>query len=252
MMMSGSNKKVTGIVGDRARGVKDLIGKLRKSSEREGDDDDDEWIERIRRRQVLGGNAELVVNDAGFGHTQRDGGESQLEMNENEAEIVSVCGVFSFRVHRPETACIEFWLRDVFKKKQAISTIQDLFPSLSTQFLRLALDHSSFKPSPSTPISEVQERLVGALLEDDLPLELKKARDSPHEMTEQPVQEVNGKGKGKEKAVESRSNENENERRNIFDQDRNFSRGTLLTKNSNQRYDTITSLSLSFPLEPFH
>lgn len=111
---------------------------------------------------------------------------------------------------------------------QAISTIQDLFPQLSTQFLRLALEHSSFKPSSDTRISEVQERLVGALLEDDLPVELKKARDTPDEPME-PVQVVNGKGKGK--AVENR----EIERRNVFDEDRNFSRGTLLTKNSNQR-----------------
>jgi len=93
------NKKVTGIVGDRARGVKDLIGKLRKSSEGEGDDHDDEWIERIRRRQVLGGNAEFVVNDAGFGHTQRDGGDYQLGVNENEAEIVSVrCSLSTIEV----------------------------------------------------------------------------------------------------------------------------------------------------------
>jgi len=130
---------------------------------------------------------------------------------------------------------------NVFGLGQAISTIQDLFPQLTTQFLRLALDHSSFKPSIDTPISEVQERLVGALLEDDLPVELKKARDTPDEPIE-PDQVVNGKGKGK--AVENRESERrnvvnqdrkENERRNVFDEDRNFSRGTLLTKNSNQR-----------------
>jgi len=235
------NKSVTGIVGDKARGVKDLIGKLRKISSvgGGGKGDSQDWIERIGRRNVLSGNAEKVVNDAGFEKTRRDGGDRELERSESEAEVVSV-RIYCLS-HNIRTILEECTECNVFGLWQAISTIQDLFPQLSTQFLRLAFEHSSFKSSIDTPISEVQERLVGALLEDDLPVELKKARDTPDEPIE-PVQVVNGKGKGK--AVENRESERrnvvnqdrkENERRNVFDEDRNFSRGTLLTKNSNQR-----------------
>ena len=86
------NKSVTGIVGDKARGVKDLIGKLRKVSSVGGREkgDSQDWIERIGRRNVLSGNAEKVVNDAGFEKTRRDGGDRELERSDNEAEVVSV------------------------------------------------------------------------------------------------------------------------------------------------------------------
>ena len=72
--------------------MKDLIGKLRKISSVGGREkgDSQDWIERIRRRSLLGGNAEKVVNDAGFEKTRRDGGDRELERSESEAEVVSV------------------------------------------------------------------------------------------------------------------------------------------------------------------
>ncbi|GAA5963696.1 hypothetical protein JCM3765_003548 [Sporobolomyces pararoseus] len=193
--------KVQGQVGKVAREVKDSIGKLKKSASAEEHQSGDgkgkgkqqeDWIARVRRK------ARLVVEENGIEVGEyEDGGVGE------EAEIVST-----------------------------ISSIQELLPHLSTSFLRSAIQHPSFRPSSTrTPISEVSERLVSALLENDLPKELQQILSG----------EANGSTPVKETATE-KNKEGEKEsaaqRRNIFDEDRTFSRGKLLIPGSKGRVDS--------------
>lgn len=80
--------RVQGQVGEVARKVKDSIGKLKKNSTTsDSQDDGDEWIERIRRKKELGGNAEVVVED---GITADSNASKGGEDPNRQAEIASV------------------------------------------------------------------------------------------------------------------------------------------------------------------
>ncbi|GAA5993802.1 hypothetical protein JCM5350_007677 [Sporobolomyces pararoseus] len=192
--------KVQGQVGKVAREVKDSIGKLKKSAaageSQNGDGkgkgkEQEDWIARVRRKASLGVDESTL-----------ESGEFEDRGVDEEAEIVST-----------------------------ISSIQELLPHLSTAFLRIAIQHPSFRPSSTqTPISEVSERLVSALLENDLPKELQQILS----------RDANGPAPAEEPAEQKNEDTQEKtaaQRRNIFDEDKTFSRGKLLIPGSKGRID---------------
>ncbi|GAA5904289.1 uncharacterized protein JCM6883_006436 [Sporobolomyces salmoneus] len=187
-------ERVQGQVGRIARSVKDSIGKLKKldNSSSEDASSEVEWVERVRRKARLGGNAEKRVDE-----TSLRTGEKENENGDHyeEAQLVST-----------------------------ISSIQELFPHLSTSFLRLALDHPTIKQQP---LSQASEKLIGSLLENNLPkgLEMalsKEANGSSEPQAQSQAQEVPRVEKVQEKETKKV------ERSNIFDEDKNFSQGKLL------------------------
>ncbi|GAA5860431.1 hypothetical protein JCM1840_000257 [Sporobolomyces johnsonii] len=181
-----------GTVGSTARETKDLVGRLRRKGEEGGKagEQDEEWLERLRREVKLGGASEAGV---GFGVDQAEGvfragaaGGAGGLSPEKEAELAS-----------------------------AISSLSDLFPALPPSFLRACLLHPSFSPTPSSSTSESTERVVAALLEESLPADLRRLRDHPEEAQAPETTAA------REERVTA-------ERRNVFDEDRTFSRGVLI------------------------
>ncbi|GAA5906495.1 hypothetical protein JCM5296_003784 [Sporobolomyces johnsonii] len=178
-----------GTVGSTARETKDLVGRLRRKGE-EGGEQDEEWLERLRREVKLGGASEAGVGVGvdqaeGVSRAGAAGGAGGLSP-EKEAELAS-----------------------------AISSLSDLFPALPPSFLRACLLHPSFSPTPSSSTSESTERVVAALLEESLPADLRRLRDHPEEV-EAP------------ETTAAREERVTVERRNVFDEDRTFSRGVLI------------------------
>lgn len=77
----------------------------------------------------------------------------------------------------PLTSCRCSLLSSPFLLLQAISTLLDFFPHLSSSFLRSCLLHPSVSSSPSASTAETTEKVVAALLEDSLPSDLVRLRD---------------------------------------------------------------------------
>ncbi|GAA5943993.1 hypothetical protein JCM1841_004375 [Sporobolomyces salmonicolor] len=181
-----------GTIGPIARETKDLVGSLRRmGGERgKGGEQAGKWLERLRREVKLGGASEAGV---GIGVDQAEGVTG--------VGVAGGAGGLS-----PEKEA---------ELASAISSLSDLFPALSPAFLRACLLHPSFFPSPSTSTSESSERVVAAVLEESLPADLRRLRDHPEEAEAPEVTAA------KEEMVTV-------ERRNIFDEDRTFSRGVLM------------------------
>ncbi|GAA5874130.1 hypothetical protein JCM8547_008382 [Rhodosporidiobolus lusitaniae] len=188
-----------GAVGPVARQVKDQVGALRRAAE--GEEVDAAWLGRLRREESVGGAAEIGMGVDKEEGTTRAGKRPEVREDgvgaEKEAEIAS-----------------------------SISQLVDLFPDLSPSFLRSCLLHPVFSPSPATPTSEATERVVSALLEDDLPADLKALRDGdvplPPPSSSSAALHPPSPAHGPAPAPPSSS------RANIYDDDLLFSRGKLL------------------------
>ncbi|GAA5940035.1 uncharacterized protein JCM15063_001681 [Sporobolomyces koalae] len=119
---------------------------------------------------------------------------------------------------------------DQVELESTVTSIQELFPHLSQQFLRQALQHSSLN---ATSLAQASERLIAGLLEDNLPIELVKLRDAT------PSLESSGSSPTSSRTEEQRERvvPTPLERRNVYDEDRNFTKGTLIMKGASQRND---------------
>ncbi|GAA5898907.1 hypothetical protein JCM8208_005425 [Rhodotorula glutinis] len=186
---------VTGSVGPTARQVKDLVGGLRRAGE--GAAGAPKWIERLRRAGQVGGAA---GGDVGLGR--------------DKEETVALAGVEGARGGDPEKEA---------ELASAISHLLDLFPHLPAPFLRAALVHPTF--SSSGNLERATESLVASLL-DDAPLspDLVALRDgaatssAPAPAPAAPTKPAPSSAPAP--AASSRAN--------VHDDDRLFSRGTLL------------------------
>ncbi|BGP02738.1 hypothetical protein RTBOTA2_002404 [Rhodotorula toruloides] len=196
-LSSALTEGVQGSVGPVARQVKDLIGGLKRAATGdEAEKEEREWVARLAKETKVGGAAE---RDVGLGTRDKEEGvtraaatngkqkaEEGVDAAEKEAEIAS-----------------------------AISHLLDLFPHLSSPFLRACLTHPTFT---AATLEATTERVVAALLDDaPLPPDLARLRDGPAASEPAPTP-----------ALTSQAAAPQAERRNIYDDDRLFSRGTLL------------------------
>lgn len=206
--------RVQGQVGRVARGVKDSIGRLKKLAAAAADDDDDDWVRRVKQNR-LGIVARLHAG----------GRQSDQKVGDPEEELVAT-----------------------------MSSIHELFPHLSTEFLRIALVHPSIRSRSSGPsdngqgqlsLPEVAENLISSLLEGDLPTELNNllassanghgkidaAASSSDRVTNGAPSDADSREARvgtKEVAMASSPTKTKTERLNIFDEDKNFAKGKLL------------------------
>ncbi|GAA6024432.1 hypothetical protein JCM11491_001733 [Sporobolomyces phaffii] len=215
--------RVHGEVGTVARRVKDSIGKLRKlglgparkgkgRAQEEGHGEGErDWLERIRTR---------------YNHHATPDRRQNPDDDDNDAE--------------EEEAVVE----------QAVAAVHELFPDLSRAFVRLALDHAAFRsPQPQhtssrrNELTARSERLVASLLEDDLPDELRAARASgttrtttTTNPTTTPAASTTTEGKeDKPRAAAPPAKAVGSERRNVYEDDRHFTKGRLVVKGQGGR-----------------
>ncbi|GAA6027161.1 hypothetical protein JCM8097_002443 [Rhodosporidiobolus ruineniae] len=191
---------VQGSAGPTARTVKDQLGALRRASPEEGGEA--EWLERLRRADKVGGAA-------------RDG----MGLDKGEAVTRAASGKGKGReVVREDAAGAE----EEAEIASAISQLQDLFPDLSSSFLRFCLAHSSFSASST---AEKTERLVAALLEDNLPAELQRLKEGGAAEAASPPPPPPSAPKPAPAPAPAPTGTT---RANIYDDDALFSRGKLL------------------------
>ncbi|GAA5824079.1 hypothetical protein JCM11251_001513 [Rhodosporidiobolus azoricus] len=193
-LSSSLSSAVQGSVGPTARSVKDQLGALRRAHEGDAEDGQ-EWLERLRRAEMVGGAAQQGLGvDKGEETTMAGKMNGASQAPEKEAELAS-----------------------------AISQLVDLFPSAPPAFLRACLTHPSFS-CPTT--AETIERVVAALLEDDLPSDLRAKRDGQEQVSDPPPASAPAPPV-QEKAAQNPSFAAPS-RQNIYDDDVLFSRGKLL------------------------
>ncbi|GAA5851797.1 hypothetical protein JCM9279_004414 [Rhodotorula babjevae] len=190
---------VTGSVGPTARQVKDLVGGLRRAGE--GAARAPEWLERLRRARQVGGAADA---DVGLG--------------QDKGEKVALAGVEGAHGGDPEKEA---------ELASAISHLLDLFPHLPAPFLRAALVHPTF--SSSGNLERATESLVAALLDDaPLPADLIALRDGAAPSPAPPPAPPLAPPATTKPAPTSSPAPAASSRANVHDDDRLFSRGTLL------------------------
>ncbi|BGP08039.1 hypothetical protein JCM10049v2_003884 [Rhodotorula toruloides] len=183
---------VQGSVGPVARQVKDLIGGLKRSAAGdEAEKEEREWVGRLARERKVGGAAE---RDVGLGTRDKEEAVTRAAATNGKQKAEE-----GLRAAEEEAEIAS-----------AISHLLDLFPHLSSPLLRACLTHPTFT---AATLEATTERVVAALLDDaPLPSDLARLRDgtATPELapTPAPAPKV--------------------ERRNIYDDDRLFSRGTLL------------------------
>ncbi|GAA5899224.1 hypothetical protein JCM6882_009288 [Rhodosporidiobolus microsporus] len=204
---------VQGSVGPTSRSVKDQLGALRRAGEGEGVGEA-EWLERLKRAEMIGGAAEQGLGvDKGEEASLAGAVDGASASPEKEAEIAS-----------------------------AISQLLDLFPSSPTPFLRACLLHRAFAASST---AETTERVVAALLEDDLPADLKALRDgepapapapAPAPPPAQPAAQAQ-QPTPRPAATPAPS------RQNIYDDDALFTRGKLLVGGKERKLAPSASAS---------
>ncbi|BGP24616.1 proteophosphoglycan ppg4 [Rhodotorula toruloides] len=184
---------IQGSVGPVARQVKDLIGGLKRAaSGDEAEKGEREWVVRLAREKMVGGAAERDVGE-GITKVAAVDGQQQVEelgLTEKDAGIAS-----------------------------AVSHLLDLFPHLSPPFLRACLVHPTFT---AATLEATIERVVAALL-DDSPLPPYLARMCDDSADPEPKSASATLPTPTPQVAAPKV-----ERHNIYDNDRLFSRGTLL------------------------
>ncbi|BGP61294.1 hypothetical protein NBRC10512v2_002613 [Rhodotorula toruloides] len=207
---------VQGSVGPVARQVKDLIGSLKRAvAGEEAEKEEREWVGRLVRERKVGGAAE---RDVGLGTRDKEEAvtraaatkgkqkaEEGLRAAEEEAEIASV---------RSRTPILALALAAHARPVGHLAPPRPV-PAPSFPFLRACLTHPTFD---AATLEATTERVVAALLDDaPLPPDLARLRDGTANPEPAPTP-----------APAPQAASPKVERRNIYDDDRLFSRGTLL------------------------
>ncbi|GAA5884169.1 hypothetical protein JCM16303_005952 [Sporobolomyces ruberrimus] len=194
-------ERVQGQVGTVAREVKDSIGKIKKLGGRRDSQPSDD--PKGKGKESIDWIERIQRRSKLGGNAQENIDETSLKTNEIDDQEEDV------------------------EMVSTISTIQELFPHLSDAFLRKALRHPKYRGLASRDgkgLGQVSERLVASLLEDDLPNDLKRSLENGGQEEEEETEVVQEEEKKVEKV----------ERRNVFDEDKNFSKGTLVVPGSKQ------------------
>ncbi|GAA5977811.1 hypothetical protein JCM11641_006080 [Rhodosporidiobolus odoratus] len=193
---SSLSEAVQGSVGPTARAVKDQLGALRRAGENDGIASKAEWLERLRRAEKVGGVAVTGLGADKGEKTTVAGGKGKAREGaadaEREAQLAS-----------------------------AIAQLLDLFPHLTPKFLRSCLIHPSLAAAST---SQAVERVTEALLEGALPPDLQSQQDQAEEAAPAPAPPApSPPSPPRTVTVDPASH-----RRNVYDDDALFSRGTLL------------------------
>ncbi|BGO94113.1 hypothetical protein NBRC10512_002885 [Rhodotorula toruloides] len=188
---------VQGSVGPVARQVKDLIGSLKRAvAGEEAEKEEREWVGRLVRERKVGGAAE---RDVGLGTRDKEEAVTRAAATKGKQKAEE-----GLRAAEEEAEIAS-----------AISHLLDLFPHLPSPFLRACLTHPTFD---AATLEATTERVVAALLDDaPLPPDLARLRDGTANPEPAPTP-----------APAPQAASPKVERRNIYDDDRLFSRGTLL------------------------